>query len=88
MFRAIVPDGEAMLAHSAAGEYPFEDFREVLFGGQEYDGDYHFNLFTPASLRKLLIEAGFGNIDIPVQGRRNGRCYEFEITAERQSPAA
>ena len=23
----------------------FSDFREVTFGGQEYDGDFHFNMF-------------------------------------------
>ncbi len=88
IFRAIVPDGEAMLAHSAAGEYPFDDFREVLYGAQEYDGDYHYNLFTPASLAKLLNEAGFHNIEIPVHGRRNGKCYEFEIKAQRKTPIA
>ena len=80
-FGAIVPDGEAMLAQLAAGEYPFEDFREVLFGGQEYNGDFHFNMFTPASLTALLAEAGFTDIEVPVSGRRNGKCFEFEIHA-------
>src|SRR5262249_49419825 len=41
MFRAIVPDGEKMLSELVAGRYPFSDFREVFFGGQEYDGDFH-----------------------------------------------
>ncbi|MFY0613145.1 MAG: hypothetical protein JXQ99_16560 [Hyphomicrobiaceae bacterium] len=84
-FRAIVPDGEAMLEQYAQGNYPFEEFREVLFGAQEYDGDFHFNLLTPDSLQKLLAEGGFSNIDVPAKGRRNGKCYEFEIEAERQS---
>ena len=83
--RAIVPDGEAMLAQYAEGNYPFEEFREVLFGAQEYEGDFHFNLLTPDSLRKLLTEAGFSNIEVPAKGRRNGKCYEFEIVAERQA---
>lgn len=83
--RAVVPDGEAMLAHFAAGDYDFEDFREVLFGAQEYHGDFHFNMFTPASLTKLLAEGGFRNVEIPVKGRRNGKCFEFEIKAERPS---
>ncbi len=82
-FRAVVPDGEAMVAHLAAGDYPFEQFREVLFGTQEYDGDFHFNLFEPRSLQALLEEAGFADADVPVRGRRNGLCYELEINARR-----
>jgi len=81
LFRAVVPDGEAMLAKAADGSYPFYDFREVLFGSQDYTGDFHYNMFTPASLSDLLVEAGFGEITVPAKGRRNGRCYEFEIQA-------
>ncbi len=82
-FRAIVPDGEAMLAGYADGTYPFDEFREVLFGAQDYEGDFHYNLFTAASLTALLEEAGFVNIEVPVKGRRNGKCFEFEIRATR-----
>ncbi len=83
LFRAIVPDGEAMLAGAAAGTYPFEDFREVLFGAQDYDGDFHYNMFTPESLSILLQEAGFRDVVVPVKGRPNGKCFEFEIQATR-----
>lgn len=72
-----------MLAHFAAGDYPFHDFREALFGAQDYNGDFHFNMFLPRSLEALLVEAGFTDILVPVQGRRNGLCYEFEINARR-----
>ncbi|WP_238578682.1 class I SAM-dependent methyltransferase [Inquilinus limosus] len=82
-FRAIVPDGEAMLAGAAAGTYPFEDFREVLFGAQDYHGDFHYNMFTPESLSALLREAGYIDIAVPVKGRVNGKCFEFEIQAKR-----
>jgi predicted SAM-dependent methyltransferase len=82
-FRAITPDGAAMLAGAGAGTYGYEDFREVLFGGQDHVGDYHCNLFTPDSLRQLLEEAGFTDVDVPVAGRRNGKCFEFEISARR-----
>ena len=84
--RAVTPDGEAMLGGLAAGSYGFEDFREVLFGGQEYQGDFHYNLFTPDSLRRLVEEAGFTSVDVPVRGRRNGQCFEFELVA--QTPVA
>lgn len=79
VFRAVVPDGEAMLAGIAAGRYSFENFREVLFGAQEYEGDFHFNLFTPDSLSNLLAESGFKKVAVPVKGRPNGICFEFEI---------
>lgn len=78
-FRAVVPDGEAMLGGIAAGNFSFESFREVLFGAQECKGDFHFNLFTPDSLSKLLIASGFTKVAVPVKGRRNGICFEFEI---------
>ena len=82
-FRAVTPDAAAMLAGAGAGTYSFEDFREVVFGAQDYAGDYHYNLLTPDSLRGLLEEAGFCDVAVPVAGRRNGKCFEFEITARR-----
>lgn len=81
IFRAIVPDGEAMLAGMAAGTYSFSHFRQVLFGAQEYDGDFHFNLFTPDSLCGLLEETGFTEIRVNARARPNGRCFEFEVSA-------
>lgn len=80
-FRAIVPDGEAMLAEIAKGRYSFEDFRSVLFGGQEYHGDFHYNMFTPDSLSVLLKAAGFTKVSVEQKGRKNGNCFEFEIVA-------
>ena len=87
-FRVVVPDGEAMLTNLAARTYPFEHFREVLFGGQDYKGDFHYNLLTPDSLAALLREAGLINLEILARGRVNGHCFEFEITAERPAPLA
>lgn len=84
-FLAIVPDAEAMILATNQGDYSFADFREVFFGAQDYDGDYHYNMFTPESLRDLLIESGFESVVIIEQGRRNGACFEFQITA--QAPA-
>ena len=80
-FRAVVPDGEAMLAGIARGSYSFSDFREVLFGAQDYDGDFHFNLFAPDSLCGLLEEAGFKDIRVNARARPNGKCFEFEVSA-------
>ena len=83
VFRAITPDAAAMIAAAGQPSYKFDDFREVLFGAQDYEGDYHYNLFTPESMRGMLEEAGFRDIEVPVSGRRNGKCLEFEIVAAR-----
>jgi predicted SAM-dependent methyltransferase len=84
-FRAVVPDAQAMINEYQKGELPYNDFREVLFGGQDYDGDFHFNMFTPASLSELLVEAGFEDVRIIDSNRRNGKCYEFEISAAKKA---
>lgn len=83
VFRAIVPDGQAMVEQYSGGNYAFEDLREVLYGAQDYDGDFHFNMFTPQSLQKLLEEAGYEKIVLIESGRLNGKCFEFEIVAEK-----
>jgi len=83
-FHAVVPDAEAMIRAYSEGGYPYDDLREVIYGGQDYDGDFHFNMFTPASLSQLLLDAGFANPTVIASGRKNGRCYEFEISAEKQ----
>lgn len=81
VFEATAPDMAAMLKAAASGEMSFEDFREVLFGAQDYIGDYHYNAFSPESLLHLLQAAGFVDITIPVEGRRNGKCFEFTVIA-------
>ncbi|MCM0640331.1 class I SAM-dependent methyltransferase [Cellulomonas wangsupingiae] len=81
--RAVVPDIDAMMREYVAGRYPYGDLREVVYGGQDYDGDFHFNMFTPESLSALLAELGFVDIDVPTRGRVNGRSLEFEIGATR-----
>jgi hypothetical protein len=82
-FHAVVPDAEAMIREYANGSYPYDDMREVMYGAQDYDGDFHYNMFTPASLSQLLLDAGFVNPTVIVAGRKNGRCYEFEIRADK-----
>ena len=81
VFHVITPDAEDMLARAAAGQYEFAQFRESLFGAQDYEGDYHYNLFSPDSLMAMLGEAGFHDPKIVARGRKNGSCYEFEVTA-------
>ncbi len=88
-FVCVVPDVATMVNERAAGRMPFDDFIEVMYGGQEYEGDFHFNGFSPESLEALLVEAGLSDVKVRESGRRNGACYEMEIEATRHisSPA-
>ncbi len=82
-FRAVVPDADAMVSRYSSGELPYENFREVFFGGQEYEGDFHFNMFTHATLTKLLEQAGLKNVTLEAVDRQNGISYEFQIRATK-----
>jgi len=82
-FRAVVPDAQAMIENYANGSYPFGSLREVTFGAQDYNGDFHYNMFTPQSLAEALQAAGLRNVKLIEAGRRNGVCYEFEIVGNK-----
>jgi hypothetical protein len=81
LFRAIVPDAEAMIREYSNGRYPYYYMRQVFYGAQDYDGDFHHNMFIPSHLSALLTEAGFVDDRVIEAGRRNDICYEFEIAA-------
>ncbi|WP_415759765.1 methyltransferase domain-containing protein [Pseudomonas sp. LT1P18] len=84
IFRAVVPDANSMIHAYAGGTYPYSSLREVTFGAQDYDGDFHFNMFVPEQLSELLEEAGLINFELVVQGRKNGECFEMEIKAVKK----
>jgi predicted SAM-dependent methyltransferase len=81
VFRVVLPDAGAMLTAFSEGTVPYEDLREVLYGGQEYEGDFHFNMYTVESLTDLLTEAGLVDVEVEAEGRRNGLCLEMQISA-------
>jgi len=81
--RSVVPDIEAMIDQYRSGEISFENLRQVAYGGQEYEGDFHHTAFTPESLSALLETTGFVEIELVERGRPNGDCLEFELTARR-----
>jgi len=85
-FVAVVPDTEAMLAEHSAGSRSFEDLAMVVFGGQEYEGDFHFAMFSRDSLTAALRAAGYDDVAITASGRRNGLCLEMEVVARRPDP--
>jgi hypothetical protein len=55
----------------------------VLYGGQEYEGDFHFDLFTTDTLRASLEAAGLVEVEVEAEGRVNGLCLEFQIVARK-----
>lgn len=82
-FRAIVSDMDAMVRRYTAGECSPKDLRDAIFGAPQPDGDSRRNIFTAKLLAQLLESAGFVNIKVLAEGRRNGTNYELEIVAEK-----
>jgi len=81
VFRAVTPDLAEMSKAYALGKISFDVLRAVAYGGQEYQGDFHFNGFSPQSLCRILDEAGFTDSKVVAKDRVNGDCIEFEVSA-------
>lgn len=81
ILRIVVPDAEAMILAWINEQMNFGDLCEVTFGAQDYDSDFHYTMFTPASLAGLLRVSGFGNVQVKAVNRMNGKCREMELTA-------
>lgn len=81
IFRAIVPDADAMMRAYVSGGMSFADIAEVTFGTQEYVGDQHYTMFSQERLEQLLLQAGLTSFTMIAVGRRNGLCFEMECSA-------
>lgn len=79
----VVPDSQAMLASHERGEMSFDTLTEVTFGKQDYDGDFHYAMYSPETLCQLLHEAGFKQIEVLAKDRINGDCREMEVQARK-----
>lgn len=84
--RIVVPDSDAMLKRYAEQELSFEQLSEVIFGGQEYSGDFHYSMFNSRTLANLLVLVGFSQVDLIATDRKNGSCYELEVCAKKITP--
>jgi hypothetical protein len=82
-FRAVVPDLPSMIQQYVQQDIDFEALRQVAYGGQEYEGDFHFTAFTTDRLGQLMADAGLVDIEVIATGRPNGDCLEFEIAGQR-----
>ncbi len=79
----ICPNWSAMLDDYAKGKVSFEILKEITFGSQEYEGNQHYNMFSPHSLTELLNKIGFKSVSIVDEYRINGLCIEMEIEGVR-----
>lgn len=80
--RVVCPNWAAMIERLQAGKMPFKVFKTLTFGLQDYDGDDHFAMYTPASLEDALRQAGFSDVELVAAERQNGMCPEMEFTAK------
>ena len=64
-----------------AGEMSFQTLSSNIMGGQDYQLDYHYAVYSPNVVVAMLEQQGFHHITIVAKGRKNGDCRETEITA-------
>lgn len=81
----IVPDIEAMTHQYVKGKITWENLRQVILGGQDYNSDYHFNAFSTEYIervvKEVLPEATFTLVD---SARKNGECLELEVKIRKK----
>ena len=80
---AVVPDAEAMLTDYGTGQMSFDDLRVLTYGLQEYEGDFHFNIFSREGFETLFRDAGLTRLEWRFQGRKNGKCRDMELTGTK-----
>ncbi len=83
ILRLVAPDTDAMVRAYLAGTRSFEQLRLVTFGGQEYEGDFHLNMFTAEAVVDACRAAGLTDVTVAVAGRENGDCFEFEVSGTK-----
>ncbi|WP_457937214.1 class I SAM-dependent methyltransferase [Aeromonas veronii] len=79
IIRIVVPDTLSMIRDVENGTMSFEDFRVVTLGAQDYDGDFHYSIFSFNSLKDILENAGFKKVSLVRENVKNGLCKEMEI---------
>lgn len=81
--RIVLPDAVSMIKDLNNGDMSFDDFRKVTFGAQDYEGDFHYNMYSFTSLTELLTKAGFTDVTLIEDNRKNGLCREMEVIAKK-----
>lgn len=83
ILKVIVPDAQSMMTAYLRGEMSFDDLRKVTYGAQDYEGDFHYTMFTVDSLKVLLEKSNFTHIELVENNRINGLCREMELIAHK-----
>lgn len=83
VIKLVTPDADSMIKDYVNGTMSFDDLRKVTYGAQDYEGDFHYIMFSVDSLKKMLIDAGFTNVTLVEDNRKNGLCREMEIFATK-----
>ncbi|WP_148258821.1 class I SAM-dependent methyltransferase [Pantoea ananatis] len=81
ILRLVTPDADSMIKDYVDCNMTFDDLRKVTYGAQDYEGDFHYNMFTVDSLTSILKNAGFKDVVLAENNRKNGLCREMEIYA-------
>lgn len=79
----VVPNTEAQLKHILDKSEPDGDESSMLYGDQNYNGNFHCSYWCPRSTTKLLQEVGFENILI----RPYGEPLHTDMVVEAVRPA-
>jgi hypothetical protein len=79
--RIICPNWAAMMERLRDGRLSLEQYKLLTFGGQDYEGDDHFAMYTPDTLRELLLASGFARVEVLAEERMNDICPEMELLA-------
>jgi predicted SAM-dependent methyltransferase len=81
---AVLPDASAMLTDHSNGQMSWDDLREVIFGLQEYPGDYHYSLYEKKELQQIFERSGLADVRFEFFGRRNGKCRDMKIVGTKK----
>jgi predicted SAM-dependent methyltransferase len=81
----IITPNLGYIAHGyVEGWLEHAEARNRLYGGQDYEGNYHFNMFDSPSLALALREAGFRNIhDVTASYERRKVPMSIYLNAEK-----
>lgn len=81
--RIIVPNATEITKAYVEGSMNYTDFFKLIFGGQDYAGNYHYSMYTVESLTTILKIVGFANVEVVAEKRKNDICLEMEIIATK-----
>lgn len=68
-FELFVPNLDKHVELYTSGKVDLHRMSELLYGGQDYPGNFHFRSFNPVTVQKLFRNHGLKLMEITVPGR-------------------